>query len=819
MAKLDEIIEQLASGINRTPEEFLEAVRKSGMSYNESGELCNPVDGKLIPAESQKGALHIVYHNIREEIKSVGRAETVKIDSGEADVLPSDGEKTQAIKKVILPTLLDILAGELHCSSEIAQEAITKNGILYDIKEDRFYNLQVGEDIIVEFEEVVKYGRDYLASLVAPAETLPKAEGTVLPDTEVRVAVPIQLSKADYLKPLVQEFKREPEELEDVLEKAGYHVREKSGFFRGDLDESGSGTTTPILETEVRDFLLEYYTNPRSEENVPMSEVAASGPAATADLEETTDIDADVEAEVIPNPKEKYFTLLTSAFGKSNDEIETALGKKMYGLNLNNGHFYRLPPEPDGELGGEEVTLLEVNNALGEYFAPERTLRADDIIPAAEKAIVSQPEAVATDSSRATIPETKAVLPPLEKGDNGLSSSPVEKEFYNQKTPPNLDTNGDDKLLAESAAAVNQSENIAKRPLWTYITGGIGAIAVLGLTHLIAYDSGKTVGEAGKTVIQDKVGAALVEDLNAQIGDLDSELNAVSADNENYTSDKAIMKLNYNSCEKEWGETKTQLGQRNTAYANLEQQLAAAPKVQEFVALKDRNAKLETEKEQSSIKVQDAKQKYDTCIAAKTACESAAPMIEYVDRIVEREVPVEKIVEKEVVKYLAQECPTVECPAGNTELQANYAACMKEKDAVVQTIEDADTSYAICEVNREAIQSIYDGCMGELNTSRTTTSDSRYVAIKEILESSKSTKGKGEALSNLVENYVKELGGAVSIAANGVCETALSNLYHAITPVKDDDVGHNFTLTFTEAGICDDFKPGSKYLTLEVVNE
>ena len=357
-----------------------------------------------------------------------------------------------------------------------------------------------------------------------------------------------------------------------------------------------------------------------------------------------------------------------------------------------------------------------------------------DYLVAKRLPIITEPTA-APYLSRDTIPEMRAVLPPIEKS---INQSKAEEKFYQNGDAPHTSDKGFEKAIAEATASV-MPDDIAKRPWWTYIAGGIGAIALTGLTLWMTYDSGKTVGEAGKTVIQDKVGMALVESLSTQIGDLEAELNAVSADNETYTSDKEILKLNYSSCDKLLGETKTQLRQRNSDYVNLEQQLAAAPKVQEFVALKDRNAQLETEKEQFSIKAQEA-----------------------------------------------------------------------------------DTTYAICGTENDRVQSAYDSCVGELEEAGKkafNVSDSRYLAIKEISESNKSTTERGEALANLVESYVKELGGVVSIAANGVCETALSNLYHAITPTKDEDVKQNFTLTLTETGICNDFKPGSKYLNLEVVDE
>jgi hypothetical protein len=860
MTKLEEIIEQHANGINRTPEEFLKAVRESSLAYDDSGNLCNMVGGKLIPATSQDGALSIVYHRIKEEVRSAGRVDSasyahekttrtdrytlryigrflnripqnertkevpevddlfsidkviqeakiearIDIDtdgktydinggqhreisveeykqklvklytttsptevipdkdivSGTANVPASDGGPTRIMEKVIVakvPTLMERLVQELKCAPDLAQVALADGNIRFEPEEDKFYLIQADGNIPLGLEDAVKAGRDYFASLAAPTRV--EAEETVLPAVEERVS-----AVAQEVAPVAQE-PTAPADLETVL-----------------------GDEELIIDDDVV-------------------------------------VDDPLDEKLTPEERENYIGPLARAHGKPLERIETVFTVK--GIRASkDGKFYRHLPERDGDLKGEEVQITDVNNMLGDYFAAERLpIIVEEQKGTADTLAVPptpvEKKAAEPDSSRTTIPEMKVVLPPLE---NRMVNSPlgVEEKFYQNGDAPHVPDHGLEQALAE-AVPVSSPEDITKRPRWTYVVGGIGVVALTGLTLWMTYDSGKTVGESGKTVIQNIGGAAaLMDDLNAQISDLEAELDTVRADNFTFFENKNIAEANYGSCQREVGETKTTLKQKNVAYAALEQQLIVAQ------AEKDETA---ADLEDCSIASSTPTIEYVDRIVEKVV-EKEVPVVQYVDKVIEKEIPieVEKIVEKEVVKYVNKECPPVvecpqvapECPATDTELTANFSACMKEKYAIVKNIEEADNIYAVCEADKEIVQSAYDNCVGELGTARaiiSNTSDLRYLAIKKILENSKSTKNKGDALVNLVENYVKEAGNVVSISANGVCETALSNLYHAITSVKDNDVKHNFTLMLTEAGICVDFTPGSKYLNLEIVDE
>ncbi len=859
MAKLDEIIKQHAEHINRTSEEFLEAVRKSGMSYNESGELCNPVGRKLVPAENQNGALSIVYHYFRKEALKASSPVESTVISGTADVSPSDGGKTQAIKKVMLPTLIEILAKELHCSSEIAQEAITQKGILYDIREDRFYNPQVGEDILVEFEEVVKCGRDYLASLVAPVETLPKAEAAVLPAVEEGVALPAAF-KESYLKNLVREFNKPPEELEKVLSTGGYFVGGGGFYHISGADINKTCISKKVPEKKVRDFLWEHYTAPADKVVVAQAAVApvAQESVAPADLETAVDdgtvnidediiLDDDVETgdplnvQLTLEEREAYIGPLARVQGKPLERIEAVLAEKEVYAGKD-GKFYHRLPERDGSLKGEEIPLTDVNNILADYFAAERLpIITAETATAEKKDVVDVPIVPLPEKTHPVTsdPHDRTVGDWFDKGEK------IGEETHHP------DTNGElEKAIAETAAV--NPEDIVKRSWQSYVAGGVGILLAAGVIYGIGYVAGKIVGESGKTVTETVVDNTLVDQLNGQLASQREELKTVYSDNDELNDENYLATRENDNLVNELGMLSGELEHRNIQYAALEQQLFAAPDAQEVNALREKSTALEMAREQASIKAQEAERKagewevkYGGCSSAKDVCESFRKKeVETcngyaADRDAVRAERDSLIAEKYGLTFDLENCliaegtPSIECtdrivekvvekeyPIGDTKLPAKYEVCMIEKKVAVQTIEDADASYAVCEAEKEVVKSSYDSCVGELGEAGekvSSVSDSRYVAIKEILESSKSDVEKGKELSKQVGKYILNVNGDESYGemyVNGSsCPEVVSKLFSMMTSVKDVRLQEVFTDTLLHnSKVCNAVPPGTNYV-------
>lgn len=137
---------------------------------------------------------------------------------------------------------------------------------------------------------------------------------------------------------------------------------------------------------------------------------------------------------------------------------------------------------------------------------------------------------------------------------------------------------------------------------------------------------------------------------------------------------------------------------------------------------------------------------------------------------------------------------------------SGYSTCMKDKDNLDQKLIQKTRDYNTCTVEKSQLQQQFEAA--------SQVSDSRYVAIKAIVES-KQSEDRKIALTDLILNYVNKSGGELSVIADGSCDTGLSNLYAMITPIKDDKVKHDFVLMLTEAGMCQSIVPNSKYFKLE----
>ncbi len=789
MVKLDEIIKQHAEGINRTPQEFLEAVRKSGMSYNESGELCNIVGGKPIPAENQTMAIHLVYERIRQGIMSASEGTASDIASGAADVPVTDGGPTVVMRKVDAPTALESLAKELGRSAAVAEAALADSNIFH--QGYAFYKREGGKKVVVTFEEALGISRNYFASLAAAGEG--------------RVAVPV-VPKEDYLRPLAEEFQKPLVELEDVLGKGDYFILEGKGWCRslaGPTKEGGAKAWLGASEGEVRDYLRKHYAAP-AEPKDPEESLEGTLGEGDGTAEDITDAVTLDTTEEILDPREKYLGPLADIHEKPITEIERVLGEQKIQLG-EEGKFYRTLPERDGQLKGEEVAFSEVNDILGTSFAVERL----PIIVEEKKEEVAAPNGQAEVSYGQDRQMAKEWLA---QGDAA-------------HTPK---TNGIEKVLVETEPVI-KPEDVVKRPKWTYIAGWTGAAAVLGLTLWITYDSGKTVGGAGKTVTSNVRGAALIENLNAQVADLEAELEMIRADNYTCIDNKNIVDVNYSSCTTELGETKAALKQEGVAYTALQHQLAAAPNVQE------------------------AEKKYEECAADRYGLTfdledcliaEGTSSVEYKDRVVEtvveKEVPieVEKVVEKEVVKYVEKECPSVECPPAREcpavacpkvtegplvqcppaaeclgaevlcqEVQASYTS-------ETQAREETDDLYAICEADKEFTQVAYDTCVGELRARAVAgVGDSRYAAIKGIIDSNKSDADKSKELEQVVDSYLLKVGAVET--KGSTCAEGLGSVYNMMVSVEDDRARSEFVRLLDALHPCGDISAGTGYIKFE----
>mgnify|MGYP001579227313 FL=1 len=135
-----------------------------------------------------------------------------------------------------------------------------------------------------------------------------------------------------------------------------------------------------------------------------------------------------------------------------------------------------------------------------------------------------------------------------------------------------------------------------------------------------------------------------------------------------------------------------------------------------------------------------------------------------------------------------------------------YNLCVKDRENLDKKLTQKIQDYNTCTGKQSKLQQQLEAV--------SQVSDSRYVAIKKIVESEQSN-DRQIALTDLISNYVNRSGGELSIIANGSCDMGLSNLYAMITPIKDDKVKYNFVLMLTEAGMCQSIVPNSRYLKLE----
>jgi hypothetical protein len=140
------------------------------------------------------------------------------------------------------------------------------------------------------------------------------------------------------------------------------------------------------------------------------------------------------------------------------------------------------------------------------------------------------------------------------------------------------------------------------------------------------------------------------------------------------------------------------------------------------------------------------------------------------------------------------------------EVSGYYKICMKDRDNLDQKLTQKTQEYNTCTAKKDEFKQMAEAA--------SQVSDSRYIAIKSAVDKG-GDEGRNE-LINLIDNYVTGFEGAVWAGANGSCVDGLSNLYQAITPIKNDKVKHDFVVMLTEAGICNSFVPGSKYLNIEI---
>ncbi len=690
------------------------------------------------------------------------------IDSGEAEVRASDGGTAQIMKTVIVaqvPTLMERLVQELKCAPDLAQAAMADRGIRFEPEENKFYRIRAGGNIPLKLEEAVTAGKDYFVSLVTPTKTLPKAEEAVLPVVEEKVALPIQPSRADCLKNFVQEFKKSPEELEKVLRKGRYFISKDRIFCRYIGDASAGGTIPGIAvpETEVRNFLWNYYTAPAKDVVVAQETAApiALEPAAPTDLETAVDEDVLIDEDVIsdnvetentldvkltPEEKELYIGPLVNTHGKPLDRIEAVLAEKELYAGKD-GKFYHRLPERDGSLKGEEIPVADVNNMLGDYFAAER-------LP-----IITPETATAEKKDAVGIP-----VVPLPEKTHPVTPDHQDRtvgDWFDEGTEiPHQDTNGLEKAIAETAAV--NPEDIVKRPWHSYAVIGIGVALAAGAIYTMGYLAGESgkIKTVTKTVTKIVVDNTLVDQLNGQLTSQKEELETAYGDNDDLNDMNYLATRENDNLVSELGMLSNQLDQKDIQYTALEQQLPSVPDAQEVNALREKNSALEMAREQASIKAQEAERKagewevkYGACSSAKDVCESSrkteletcaryaadrdavraerdsliadgygltfdleecmiaegVPSIEYKDRIVET------VVEKE--------CPVVECPSvveclsvdtACSEVQAKYDVCVKEKDTAVQAArEEIADDLAVCGVYKGQLQFVYDECIGE----------------------------------------------------------------------------------------------------------
>lgn len=510
------------------------------------------------------------------------------------------------------------------------------------------------------------------------------------------------------------------------------------------------GKNVPVAFEEALRASREYFASLESavEERVAV-------PAETAPLEEPQSLEdqvRDVEditdavtlepPEEILDPKEKYLGPLAQHHNKPVEDIERVLGEQKIQL-AEEGKFYRTLPERDGQLKGEEVALSEVNDILGSSFAVER-------LP-----IVVEEKKVEVAAPTGGIPSG--------------SDKHVEKKWLAEgDATPVPETNGIEKVLAEMGPAI-KPEDVVKRSWPSYVAGGVAALVVAGAVFVTGYFIGRANVEPPQ---EDKKSS--VDNLERELVGLQAELETARVDNDNLLEGKRVLEEKYGFCAKGLEGSQAALEKKSQEYAALEQRLATVPPVSEFGALQERNAALEAENEQASIKAQEAEgktgvceAKYEECTSAKDTCESArktemetcskysadletarkereqaqaerdgmaaelgecliaAGTPAVVEKIVEKEVPieVEKVVEKEVVKYLEKECPVATCsPATEClgaevvcqEVRGRYDACVAEREAGVQTQEETTSDLAVCGMYKGVLQAAYDGCVGEL---------------------------------------------------------------------------------------------------------
>lgn len=815
MTKLEEIIKQHAEGINRTTEEFLEAVRKSNLAYDDTGKLCNIVDGKLLPVESQTGALSIVYHRIKEEVKSASRT----IASGIADVHDSD-DPTQMIRKVVVaePTADERVAVPV-APSEAQPPKLSNvgyfNNLILEFNQERgeletalatggFYvrergYIEKGSDG-VEIPAPESKVRDFLWTYyTTPASKRADAEDnlvdisdevTLEPDPGVKPEENLDDSyqkKEKLFSPMARAHGISIEEVEKGLleQRCGFDLIAGT-FHEIPLEPNGELRGREVSYLEANDRLGEYVVKygerllPQAQETPAEVPVAPTPPPDVARSTSPHATIPEMSSVLPPVPAQPVD-------GFHNHEIEEWMGEGD-------------KPHAPADEGLEELVKEAFVKPESGVKLPRRSYLALSV-------------------GGLLVAGGLVVAGYIVRGVVGESVPTVAQRVADRETIEDLN-----KQLSEVKADLNQAyaDNDDLNDTNYIETRGhdicIGEQGVLG-----AELEQKTAGYAA-------LERQLTEAPKAEAPDA-PEVLALIAQNSALEMAREQDSIKAQEAENKYGECasakdvcessrKTELETCNGYAANL--------------------GVVRAERDDLTADIYGLTFDLEDCLITE-----GTPIIEYKDKLVE------KIVEKECP---AVECPQVapECPAVDMELSGKYDICMIEKNVAIQTIEDAGAAYADCEANKEIVQSTYDGCVGELGQAREALGKKKIDSANAALQASRELGETKEQLAQaqkgteqckreyqtleartagsnyerikanpaevmaVAEDYVRRAGGTVKVKGHS-CDEALKNFSGLITG-NISDANIERVVIEKMRGICGKIDPEKGYIQIKVKN-